>query len=160
MGRILADIRFRLATPADAPVIAEMSRRLIETGLGWSWTRQRVAQAIRNPETLVLAAVYGDEIVGFGIMDFGDETAHLSLFAVRESLRRQGVGLRMFEWLKRSALTAGIALIRLELRAGNLGAQAFYRALGFIETGRVSGYYRGRENALRMALGLRCTSEK
>lgn len=155
MGRILTDIKFRLATSADAPVIAEMSRHLIESGLGWSWTRQRVEHAIRNTEMLVLTAVYGSEIIGFGIMDFGDETAHLSLFAVRESFQRQGVGLRMFEWLKSSALTAGIALIRLELRTENLGAQAFYRALGFTETGRTIGYYRGRENALRMALDLR-----
>jgi ribosomal-protein-alanine N-acetyltransferase len=155
MGRILADIRLRLATPADAPEIAEMSRRLIETGLGWSWTRRRVEHAIRDAETLVLTAVYEGGIVGFGIMDFGDERAHLSLFAVHESFRRQGVGLRMFEWLKSSALTAGIAVVRLELRAANLDALAFYRALGFIETGRVTGYYRGRENALRMALDLR-----
>lgn len=157
MGRILADIRFRLATPADAFEIAEISRRLIETGLGWSWTRQRVEHAIRNVETLVLTAVYDDEIIGFGILDFGDETAHLSLFAVRESFQRQGVGLRMFEWIKGSALTAGIALIRLELRAANLGARAFYRGLGFIDTGHAVGYYRGRENALRMALDLRRT---
>lgn len=155
MGRILTDIEFRLATPADAPVIAELSRRLIESGLGWSWTRQRVEHAIRSTETLVVTVVYGGEIIGFGIMDFGDETAHLSLFAVRESFQRQGVGLRMFEWLKSSALTAGIALIRLELRTENLGAQDFYRALGFTETGRTIGYYRGRENALRMALDLR-----
>ncbi len=155
MGRILADIRLRLATPADAPEIAEMSRRLIETGLGWSWTRRRVEHAIRNAETLVLAAVCEGGIVGFGIMDFGDETAHLSLFAVHDSFRRQGIGQSMFEWLKHSALTAGIALVKLELRASNLDALAFYRALGFIEKGRVAGYYRGRENALRMALDLR-----
>lgn len=155
MGRILADIRFRLATPADASDIADMSRRLIETGLGWSWTRQRVENSIRNPEVLVLTAVYDSEIIGFGIMDFGDETAHLSLFAVRESFQRQGVGIRMFNWLRASALTAGIALVRLELRANNEGARDFYRALGFMETGRAPGYYRGRENAMRMALDLR-----
>jgi len=155
MGRILADIRLRLATLADAADIADMSRSLIETGLGWSWTRQRVGHAIRNPETLVLTAVYDRDIVGFGIMDFGDETAHLSLFAVRESFQRQGLGIRMFDWLRASALTAGIALIRLELRASNEGARAFYRTLGFIDSGRAVGYYRGRENAMRMALDLR-----
>jgi ribosomal-protein-alanine N-acetyltransferase len=155
MGRILTDIRFRLATLADASAIADMSRLLIETGLGWSWTRQRVEHAIRNADTLVLTAVYDSEIVGFGIMDFGEETAHLSLFAVRQSFQRQGIGIRMFDWLRASALTAGIALVRLELRANNEGAQAFYRALGFIETGRAMGYYRGRENAMRMALDLR-----
>jgi len=155
MGRILADIRLRLATLADAADIADMSRSLIETGLGWSWTRQRVGHAICNPETLVLTAVYDRDIVGFGIMDFGDETAHLSLFAVRESFQRQGLGIRMFDWLRASALTAGIALIRLELRASNEGARAFYRTLGFIDSGRAVGYYRGRESAMRMALDLR-----
>lgn len=155
MRRILAEIRYRLATQADAPEIADMSRTLIEAGLGWSWTRQRVERAIRAQETLVLAATLEEDIAGFGIMDFGDETAHLSLFAVRADLQRQGIGSGMFEWMKRSALTAGISVIRLELRARNLHAQSFYRALGFEQTGRVPGYYRGREHALRMALDLR-----
>jgi ribosomal-protein-alanine N-acetyltransferase len=155
MRRILADIEFRLATPADAGAIAEMSRTLIEAGLGWSWTRQRVEHAIRNQDTLAVAAVQGADMVGFGIMDFGDETAHLSLFAVHAALQRQGIGTGMFEWLKRSALVAGIARINLELRARNLHAQGFYRALGFEQVGRVPGYYRGREAALRMSLMLR-----
>lgn len=155
MRKILADIEFRLATPADAAAIAEMSRDLIEAGLGWSWTRRRVDHAIRHRDTLAVAAVQGNGMIGFGIMEFGDEAAHLSLFAVHADLRRQGIGTGMFEWLKRSALIAGIAQVRLELRAHNLHAQAFYRALGFEQTGRVAGYYRGREHALRMALDLR-----
>jgi ribosomal-protein-alanine N-acetyltransferase len=155
MGRILAEIRYRLANTADAPEIAQMSRTLIEAGLGWSWTRQRVESAIRASETLVLAATLEESIAGFGIMDFGDEAAHLSLFAVREDLQRQGIGTGMFEWLRRSALTAGIAVVRLELRARNLHAQSFYRSLGFEQTGRTPGYYRGKEHALRMALNLR-----
>jgi len=155
MRHIIADLELRLATPADAATIAEMSRRLIETGLGWSWTRRRVENAIRDPETLSLAAVYEGQIVGFGIMEFGDETAHLCLFAVQRDFQRQGIGVRMFEWLRRSALTAGIAMVRLELRDANAGAQAFYRFLGFLPTGRSLGYYRGREAALRMALKLR-----
>ena len=155
MRRILAEIRYRLATPSDAPDIAMMSRALIEAGLGWTWTRPRVERAIRSADTLVLAATLDDAIAGFGIMEFGDETAHLALFAVRADLQQQGIGTGMFEWLKRSALTAGIARVRLELRARNLHAQAFYRSLGFEPTGRVPGYYRGKEHALRMALDLR-----
>jgi [ribosomal protein S18]-alanine N-acetyltransferase len=155
MRRILAHIEFRLAIPADAMTISEMSRDLIETGLGWSWTRRRVDHAIRNRDTLAVAAMQGSEMAGFGIMEFGDETAHLSLFAVRMELQRRGIGTAMFEWLKQSALTAGIGRIRLELRALNGQAEAFYRALGFAQTARVPGYYRGREHALRMALDLR-----
>ena len=157
MGRILAEIRYRLATPADASNIALMSRALIEAGLGWTWTRARVERAIRGADTLVLAATLEDALAGFGIMEFGDETAHLSLFAVRTDLQQQGIGTGMFEWLQRSALTAGIARVQLELRAGNQPAQAFYRSLGFEQAGRMRGYYRGKENALRMTLELRRT---
>jgi ribosomal-protein-alanine N-acetyltransferase len=146
---------YRLATIGDAPHIAEMSRDLIESGLGWSWTPAKVAREIRDRETLVLTARQAAKIIGFGIMSFGDEVAHLSLLAVRRELQRHGIGSAMFHWLKTSALTAGIATIRLELRAANRDARQFYRALGFEETGYAPGYYRGRETALRMRLNLR-----
>lgn len=144
-----------LAGTADALAIAEMSRDLIEAGLGWSWTPRRVARAIGNPNTQVLLARNRGQVAGFGIMDYGDETAHLSLFAVQAGYQRRGLGRRMFDWLRASALTAGIAAIKLELRADNLVAREFYRALGFVEAGRAVGYYQGRETALRMALQLR-----
>ena len=146
---------FELAAEADALGIARMSRDLIETGLGWSWTATRVLRSIRDPETLVLVAREGSSIIGFAIMDFGEESAHLSLLAVETSHRRRGVGRHLFDWLKESALTAGIAVVKLELRAGNAEAQQFYQCLGFEETGWTVGYYRRRETALRMALRLR-----
>lgn len=143
------------AVPADAVAVAEMSRDLIETGLGWSWSRQRVARAISDPETLVLTARHRGRVVGFGIMEFGDEKAHLSLLAVKPGYQREGIGTQVFGWLKESALTAGIAIVKLELRATNVVAQQFYRSFGFEEAGWAVGYYRGRETALRMALHLR-----
>lgn len=155
IGSPAGSIAFDLATEADALAIARMSRDLIETGLGWSWTAARVLRSVRDPETVVLVAREARHIVGFAIMNFGEETAHLSLLAVQPSHRRRGVGRHLFEWLKRSALTAGIAVIKLELRAGNAQAQHFYRCLGFEEAGWTTGYYRHRETALRMALRLR-----
>ena len=146
---------FELATETDALGIARMSRDLIETGLGWSWTASRVLRSIRDPETLVLVARDGKNAVGFAIMDFGEEAAHLALLAVEPSHRRRGVGRDLFDWLKESALTAGIAVVKLELRANNVEAQHFYRCLGFEEIGWTVGYYRRRETALRMALRLR-----
>lgn len=148
-------ITFELAAEPDALAIARMSRDLIETGLGWSWTASRVLRSIRDPETLVLVAREDRRSVGFAIMDFGDEAAHLALLAVDPSHRRRGVGRHLFDWLKESALTAGIAVVKLELRAGNIEAQHFYRCLGFEEIGWTVGYYRKRETALRMALRLR-----
>ena len=152
---VIGNTTFALATETDALGIARMSRDLIETGLGWSWTATRVLRSIRDPETLVLVAREGRQSIGFAIMDFGEEAAHLALLAVDTSHRRRGIGRRLFDWLKESALTAGIAVVKLELRAGNVEAQHFYRCLGFEETGWTVGYYRRRETALRMALRLR-----
>jgi [ribosomal protein S18]-alanine N-acetyltransferase len=148
-------VTFGLAAEADALGIARMSRDLIETGLGWSWTAARVLRSIRDPEVLVLVAREGKRVIGFAIMDFGEEAAHLSLLAVDPSHRRRGIGRQLFDWLKESALTAGIAVVKLELRAGNVEAQHFYCCLGFEEIGWTVGYYRRRETALRMALRLR-----
>lgn len=149
------NVTLRLAHLGDARTIAELSRDLIEHGLGWSWTRERVARNLANPDTSAVVACESERLIGFAIMYFGDEAAHLNLLAVRSDHRRAGVGRRMFEWLHASALVAGIAMVRLELRAANRGGRAFYASLGFEETGYVPFYYSGRETALRMALRLR-----
>jgi len=156
-------ITIRLAEPRDAQAIAVMSRDFIESGLGWKYDAARVLRAIRERETLAAVACEGKSgkgaIVGFAIMEFGDERAHLVLLAVRPSHRRTGIGQRMLEWLLESARCAGIASVHLELRAGNEAARRFYRAMGFYETVLVPGYYRSgegkKEGALRMLRVLR-----
>jgi ribosomal-protein-alanine N-acetyltransferase len=75
--------------------------------------------------------------------------------AVRPAGQRRGIARRMTQWLIETAMTAGIASIHLELRAQNKDGFAFYRALGFSETLRLPGYYRGRETAIRMIRVLR-----
>ena len=152
-------ITIRIADAGDARQIALMSRDLVETGLGWKYDPARILRALRSRDTLTVAACERGGIVGFAIMEFGDERAHLVLLAVRPLHRRLGIGRRMLEWLVESALTAGIASIHLELRAGNEAARGFYRAMGFSETMLVPGYYQGRESALRMLRVLRATGE-
>jgi ribosomal-protein-alanine N-acetyltransferase len=145
----------RLATIDDAPQIASMARDLIEHGLGWSWTRVRVARNIRHPESTTLVACSGSQVVGFAIMYFGDDHAHLNLFAVRPTWQRRGIGRRMLAWLEESAHVAGISAIHLEVRASNAAGRRFYRALGFQEVTLLPRYYSGREAAIWMARDLR-----
>src|SRR5688572_24469140 len=109
----------RLATRADAADIAAMSRDEIERGLPWSWTEARVLRAIENPDTNVAVVGEPGVLVGFGIMSYRDEAAHLLLFSVRRSHRRQGVGRLLLAWLERVALEAGIRHILLECRRDN-----------------------------------------
>jgi ribosomal-protein-alanine N-acetyltransferase len=149
------DITLQLAARSDAQTIAAMSRDLIECGLGWEYRPERIRGLIADRDTVTLVARDGELAMGFAIMSFGDERAHLVLMAVRPAGQRRGIARRMTQWLTESAATAGVASIHLELRAQNKDAYAFYRALGFDETLRLPGYYRGRETAVRMIRVLR-----
>ena len=147
-------VRIGIARPDEAAAIATMSRRLIEDGLPPSWTEPRILRAMRNRECVVIAARDRRRTVGFAIMDFYDEHAHLGLLAVQPGHQKQGVGRQLLEWLEASARTAGIFHVLLELRATNDAARAFYEKLGYRECGRRIAYYNGREDALRMSRNL------
>lgn len=148
-------ITLRLARAGDAPAIASMTRDLIEAGLGWNYRPERIVRLIRNRDTIALVADRHGKPVGFAIMAFGDEHAHLVLLAVHPAQHRQGIARRMMDWLVESAAAAGIASLHLELRAGNGAARAFYQRVNFAETQLVPGYYRGTESAIRMERVLR-----
>lgn len=132
-----------------------MSQELVEAGLHLTWSASRIGWHIRNPESIVLTAQYGSTTIGFAIMRYGDDVAHLNLLAVDPAHRRRGVARTIMTWLEETALTAGTFVIGLELRATNQGAFAFYSALGYRELGRVPGYYQGVEQAIRMARDVR-----
>ena len=149
------NISLRLARRSDAPILARMSRDLVEAGLGWHYRTERIGQLIDDRETVVLVARSGLSVAGFAIMSFGDQHAHLVLLAVRAPHQRRGIARRMTHWLLESAATAGMACVHVELRADNKAAYAFYRNMGFAETRRLPGYYRGREEAIRMLRVLR-----
>ena len=70
------------ARRSDAHTLALMSRDLIEAGLGWEYRTERIARLIADPETVALAARDGKDVIGFAVMTFGDERAHLTLLAV------------------------------------------------------------------------------
>ncbi len=148
-------IELGFACTGDAQTLALMSRDLIEAGLGWTYRAPRIAQLIRHPDAVALVTRDGARIVGFAIMSFGDERAHLVLLAVRPTHRRRGIAQRMVGWLVDSAAVAGMASIHVELRADNAPAYAMYQTLDFAETFRVPRYYRGIETAVRMLRLLR-----
>ena len=149
----------RFATRADALAIAEMSRDLIEKGLGWSWTKERVMRCLRHPDTNVVVAMRNADRAGFGIMKYGEDEAHLLLLAVRpahcQARRRSGV----VDWLEASARVAGIPRISLEARFSNVDARNFYSRLGYSQAELLPGYYGGREASVRMAKELGSTQK-
>jgi ribosomal protein S18 acetylase RimI-like enzyme len=146
------------ARPADAPQLAEMSRRFIERGLAPSRPAPRILSHMRHRECVVLRARTAREIIGFAVMQFWEERAHLNLLAVAPEYRRHGVARHLLGWLEETAITAGTFEISLELRAINTEAFAFYAALGYHEVRRIEGYYQGVEQAIRMSRNLALTT--
>jgi [ribosomal protein S18]-alanine N-acetyltransferase len=144
----------RLATRDDARAIAELSRTQIEHGLPWRWTPPRVQRAIGDAQTNVCVAAPDGRVIGFGIMIYADESAHLSLLAVDPAARRLGVGSALLQWLEQVARVAGMACIRLEARHDNAAALAFYRRHGYVQTGTVAGMYLGVADGVRLEKAL------
>lgn len=149
----------RIALATDARDIADMSRRLIEHGLPWTWRPERVARAILAPNTNVVVVRERNELVGFGIMEYWDEDAHLVLFAVHPSYQRRGVGSSILNWLEASAVVAGAQRIRLEARRDNDAARLFYNEHAYHELAIRSHMYSGVLDGIRLEKSLRTTSD-
>ena len=145
----------RLATRDDVRAIAALSRTEIEHGLPWRWTPPRVQRAVADARTNVCVARQDEgALLGFGIMVYADDTAHLSLLAVDPASRRQGVGTALLQWLEQVAGVAGIERIQLEARRSNAAALAFYGRHGYRQTDTVAGMYLGVEDGVRLDKGL------
>ncbi len=148
----------RLARAADAPSIAALSRDRIEHGLGWRWTAPRVLRSIGDRDSNVVVATEGQgksaRLLGFGIMKYHDDEAHLLLLAVPVHAARRGTGSALLHWLERSARVAGIGQVYLEARLTNGAARGFYAKLGYREIQTLPGYYQGREACVRLAKDL------
>lgn len=151
---MIVDCEIRLAMPRDAHRIAAMSRDFVEHGLGWRWNAGKVLRSINDRAANVAVACERGELVGFGIMKYLDDEAHLHLLAVHPQRQGRGVGAALMAWLEASALTAGIGVVYLEARSSNAQARAFYRRLGYSEFEFVRRYYRGIEDGVRLAKDL------
>lgn len=93
---------------------------------------------------VLLAAFCDDTLVGTGQLAFATppnarHRAELQKLFVNTRLRGQGVGRALMEALHQAARERGRTLILLNTRRG-LGAEDFYRGLGYQEAGVIPGY--------------------
>ncbi len=144
------DLHVRPARVEDAPTVAEAERAIAATpGLLASrpeeLTDERFAQKIAALAVAdngrFLVAEVGGQLVGHGLLDplplaAVRHVVHLTL-AVHPGWQRRGVGRALLEhlidWARSSS---AVGKIELNVRSPNTGAQALYRALGFVEVGR------------------------
>jgi ribosomal-protein-alanine N-acetyltransferase len=90
-------------------------------------------------------------ILGFVGSQMIMDEAHITTFGVLPEWRRQRIGERLFASLLERAIARGCRRVTLEVREGNLPAQALYRKYGFMPISRRRGYYSdNREDAIVM----------
>ena len=119
------------------------------------WSRGGVEVYLTDPHGAILAAVEGDEVLGFAIYHVSFEESELFSIAVAEKYRSRGVGRALLERVLVEAARAGAEKMFLEVRRSNASARALYKSAGFAVCGERRGYYESpRENAILMDIEL------
>lgn len=120
----------------------------------WSYELYRSELALPEDRRIYVVARRNDHkgrLVGYAGLMFALEDGHVTTVAVDPAYQRQGIGLRMFLVLVRTAIARGAKNLTLEARVNNVGAQALYRRFGFEDVGLRKGYYQETgEDALIM----------
>lgn len=137
--------RLRALTNADLPAVVKIERILFGAD-AWplSFFRQDLANHYAHYFLLELQGQQGDAAVrmaGYAAYWLLDDEANLQNIAVAPVWQGQSWG----RWLLLHSLiemqARGAASCTLEVRVGNLRAQALYHKLGFLVEGRRRGYY-------------------
>jgi ribosomal-protein-alanine N-acetyltransferase len=137
------------ATPADTPALAALGADTIARG----WSAAALAAELQHAEgwAWVLRAEAGGTPAGFLLARRVGDELHVLLVAVAAGLRRRGGGGVLLEAALAAARAARLAVVHLEVRAGNAAALALYARHGFLAVGRRPRYYEGREDAVLLS---------
>ncbi|HEV8231054.1 MAG TPA: GNAT family N-acetyltransferase [Thermoanaerobaculia bacterium] len=140
----------RRASAADLLRLWLLDRICFEPGIAYSQGELRHFFDLPGAECVV--AEKDKKIAGFalGYPDPPDRARVVTL-DVDPSFRRRGLGRRLLESLLERLAAAGAVRAVLEVDVRNSGAIAFYRELGFGETGRIAGYYGPGRDAFEMS---------
>lgn len=121
---------------------------------GIAYSRAELRYFLFHPSGISLVAAEEDGIAGFAVaemrMHSGQPIGHVVTIDVDPARRRRGIGRMLMRALAERCRGAGVARLQLEVAVDNNAAIAFYRELGFSQTGRIRGYYMGRLDALVM----------
>ena len=143
--------------PAEAAEAASLNAEAVVRGAA-AWSAgdyERLAQGAFPERFCLVAEEPPGQLAGLLIASVVPPAGEILNLAVTAALLRKGIGMALVEEAARRMVQAGAGRVWLEVRASNAAALAFYRRLGFRETGRRPGYYREpEEDALLLEASL------
>ncbi|MBQ5418127.1 MAG: ribosomal protein S18-alanine N-acetyltransferase [Oscillospiraceae bacterium] len=108
------------------------------------WSEESFRSAMDTQGTVSIAAVDGDDLLGYAVYTEYDGSVYIEKIAVALSHRRKGVGRALL------GASEGSETV-LEVREGNTSAIEFYKSCGFEQIGTRKGFYSSpAENAAVM----------
>ena len=148
MSEIRPGLTLRPMTPADLAQVLTIE----QAGQPTPWSAGIFEDCFR-PGYRAEVVLSGDTVVAFQVLSSVLDEVHLLNIAVHPDWQRQGIARALLEHTLRGLRDEDMSVFYLEVRAGNLAAQALYLQLGFSITGERRDYYRnagGREDAVLM----------
>lgn len=145
----------RKMTLADVPAVYAIEAAV---AVG-PWSEKLFADCIRvGYECWVL--VDGEQIMGYGILSYSANEAHVLQLAIHPEHHNCGLGQKLLQHLLSMAKIHGADEIFLEVRESNTPAIHLYKKYNFVEVGIRKGYYpaaaegQPKQDAITMALPL------
>ena len=132
----------------DAAAVSEMEHQLFSDG----WSEKGIIETIKNSNTICLAAVKAEKLIGYMFVYFAAGEGEIAKIAVTKEKQRQGVAHQMMKELERICKSRKIGKLMLDVRQSNEAAQTFYKAQGFVRDGERKAFYeKPSEDAVLMS---------
>ncbi len=116
------------------------------------WPPNAFTVELVNPGAQCWVAEADGQIAGALVFWRVLDEAELATLSVHPGFRRRGIARKLLQIAIEAAHADGARIYHLEVRAGNLNAQALYKSFGFEAVGRRPKYYRDNgEDAVLMS---------
>jgi [ribosomal protein S18]-alanine N-acetyltransferase len=153
-------VRIRPAAREDLDALYALDQKCFRPGIAYS--KAELEYFLFHPRSISVVAESDASIAGFAIVELvperGRRVGHIITIDVSPAERRKGVGRELMDAVLEFCRKTGASQLRLEVAVDNDGALAFYRQLGFAETGRIRGFYMGKLDALQMGLAVQANA--
>jgi len=144
------NVEMRRMTVEDVPAVAELDR--ISFSLPWP-ERSFLFEVTNNPASRCYVVESDGRIVGAVVAWLLVDEMHIATIATHPEFRRQGIAQRLLAQVLKHGAQEGALSSFLEVRAGNLAAQAMYHKFGYEQVGVRRRYYKDNdEDAILMTL--------
>ena len=115
-----------------------------------AWSEALVADELPRADRVWWAAYEGEALAGYAGGWIVDGQVQILKVGVAPAMRRRGIARELLAHVAADARDLGASRCSLEVRAGNVGAQELYAALGFRSLGVRPRYYSDGEDAVIM----------